>query len=92
MCHVSVGHLARLVEEAGIATVIIAVRSFRSRLEAMTLPRVLLTPYLLGRPVGPPGESKQQLETLRAGLELLENAMEGGAIEEYPGYYTFKRT
>jgi len=78
------------LEEAGIATVIIAVRSFRSRLKAMALPRVLLTPYLLGRPVGPPGESKQQLETVRAGLELLENATEGGVIRELPGTYTFK--
>jgi len=87
-----VGHLARLLEEAGIATVIIAVRSFRSKLEQLTLPRVLLTPYLLGRPVGPPGESEQQLATLRAGLDLLENAREGGTIEEYQESYTFTQS
>jgi hypothetical protein len=84
--------LARLLEEAGIATVIIAVRSFRSKLEQMTLPRVLLTPYLLGRPVGPPGENEQQLATLRAGLELLETAREGGTIEEYPEPFTFTQS
>lgn len=86
----SVGHLARLLEEAGIATVIIAVRAFRSVLEAMTLPRVVLTPHLFGRPVGPPGESSRQLETLRAGLELLGGAQQGGMIVELPGLYMFK--
>jgi hypothetical protein len=79
-----------LLEEAGIATVIIAVRSFRSRLEQLRLPRVLLTPNPLGRPVGPPGEEQQQLAVLRAGLELLVNAKGSGTIEEYPGTYTFK--
>jgi len=71
------------LEEAGIATVIIAVRSFLGRLEPLVLPRVLLTPYLLGRPVGLPGEKEQQLATLRAGLNLLETAREGSTIEEY---------
>ena len=58
----------------------------------MALPRVLLTPYLLGRPVGPPGEEQQQRETLRAGLELLEIATEGGVIRVLPGSYRFNRT
>jgi hypothetical protein len=49
-----VGHVARLLEEAGIATVIIAIRAFRDRLEAMTPARLLLTPHLLGQPLGSP--------------------------------------
>lgn len=67
----------------------IAVGSFRKRLEQLRLPRVLLTPNLLGRPVGPPGEAEKQLAILRAGLDLLESAEEGGTMIEYPKAYTF---
>lgn len=82
MCHVSVGHVARLLEEAGIATVIIAVRAFRDQLEAMTLPRVILTPHLMGRPLGAPGDAIKQRATILAALDLLENAKRGGTIVE----------
>jgi hypothetical protein len=87
---VSVGHVARLLEGAGIATVIIAVRSFRTRLEQLVLPRVVLTPHPLGRPLGPPGESEQQLKVLQAGLDLLENAKQGGVMVELESYYSFQ--
>lgn len=84
------GHLARLLEQAGIATVIVAIRAFRSILVGMTLPRVLLTPHVLGRPVGPPQDSERQAETLRAALELLESAKQGGAIQELRGAYSVR--
>jgi hypothetical protein len=77
---VSVGHVARLLEEGGISTVLIAVRAFRARLEMMTLPRVVLTPHLMGRPVGPPGEGRKQAETLRAALDLLGKAQKAGTV------------
>ena len=70
----SVGHVARLLEAAGIATVIIAVAAFQERLAAMMLPRVVLTPYLMGRPLGMPGNRAQQQASLAAALTLLENA------------------
>ena len=81
----SVGHIARLLEEGGIPTVVIAVRAFKARLEMMTLPRLLLTPHPMGRPLGPPGDRKRQMETLRAALSLLERAEKGGTTLDLPG-------
>ena len=77
----SVGHVARLLEEAGIATVIIASRVFEERMRMMTLPRVLLTPYLIGRPVGPSGNLNRQRATVLAAIELLDNAQQAGTTE-----------
>ncbi len=85
----SVGHVARLLEEAGISTVVIAVQSFATRMEMMTLPRVLLTPHPIGRPLGPPGDRERQRETILAALDLLETASEAGTIVDLPGAYTF---
>lgn len=74
MCHVSVGHVARLMEDSGIPTVVVAVAAFEQPLKKMALPRVLLTPYLLGRPVGPVGDARTQRRVLRAALDLLASA------------------
>lgn len=68
----SVGHVARLAEEEGIPTVIVAAGAFRDRLEAMSVPRLLPTSHWMGRPLGPPGEARTQRETLSEALELLE--------------------
>lgn len=76
----SVGHVARLLEEAGIPTVIITAAPFRDRLEAMSLPRVLVTPNLMGRPVGLPNDVEGQRTVLLAALELLANAEENDTI------------
>ena len=81
----SVGHVARLLEAAGIATVVIAVRAFRPRLEVMTLPRVMLTPHLMGRPLGAPGDREEQRAIVLAALNLLEKAEQGGTYVEFPG-------
>lgn len=67
----SVGHVARVAEEAGIGTVIIAVDTFRERLEAMRVPRLLTTPFWMGRPLGRAGDGETQRRTLLAALELL---------------------
>jgi len=79
----SVGHIARLLETAGIPTVIVAVQSFRKRLEMMTVPRALLTPHLMGRPIGRPGDREQQQSVIQAVLELLETADQGGTIIDF---------
>jgi len=60
-----------LAEEAGIATVIIAAEIFRERLEAMSVPRLLSTPFWMGRPLGRAGDSETQRKTLLAALALL---------------------
>ena len=53
---------------------IIAVAAFEQPLQKMALPRVLLTPFLLGRPVGPVGDARTQQKVILAALELLESA------------------
>jgi hypothetical protein len=81
---VSVGHIARLLEEAGIPTVIIAVKAFQKRLEAMHAPRLLITPHLMGRPLGLPRDRVRQRQAIEAALDLLETAVEAGAVREVP--------
>jgi hypothetical protein len=83
----SVGHVARLLETAGVSTVIIASGVFRGRLEAMGAPRLLLTPHPMGRPLGSPGDGARQRQVLLAALELLENAKQGRTIVMLPGKY-----
>ncbi|MBZ0309435.1 MAG: hypothetical protein K8I82_25450 [Anaerolineae bacterium] len=68
----SVGHVARVLEENGIATVIIAVEAFRVKLEAMSVPRLFCTPYLMGRPLGHPGDDITHERIVREALMLLE--------------------
>jgi len=84
---VSVGHIARLAEEAGIPTVIIASQPFRRRLVAMNPPRVVITPHLMGRPLGAPGDTDQQRRVLRAALDVLASATHGNTIIDLPGPY-----
>ena len=78
------GHVARVFEAAGIPTVIIAVASLAGRLTPMQVPRLLLTPFLMGRPLGAPHDGERQLDVLRLGLELLETAVAAPTIVHYP--------
>jgi hypothetical protein len=80
---VSVGHLGRLIEEAGIPSVIIAVSAFRQRFQELRVARALITPYIMGRPLGSPGDNEEQRNILLAALDLLENAKAGGSILNY---------
>ena len=76
MCHVSVGHVARGLESAGIATTTIMVEAFRHRAEEMMIPRTLTTRFPMGRPLGAPNDVDRQLDVIRAALGLLETATE----------------
>lgn len=78
----SVGHVARLLEEAGIPTVVIAVRTFRPYLEPMRLPRLLLTPFPMGRPLGAPNDVETQREVVLTGVKMLETAVANNTILE----------
>lgn len=78
----SVGHVARALEGAGVPTVAVFIRAFRHVAVAMTLPRVLVTPHLMGRTVGPPGAADRQRRVVQAALELLVDAGAGGTIVE----------
>ncbi len=74
MCHESVGLVARALEAVGIATVSVFVRAFAYVAGQLRVPRVLVTPHLLGRPVGPVGDRPRQQEVVRAALRLLVEA------------------
>ena len=73
----SVGHIARVFEEAGIPTIAFGVKAFSSRLLPMSIPRLVLTSELMGKTLGGPNDNAAQLDYLQAGLDLLEIASEG---------------
>jgi len=81
---VSVGHVARLLEESGIATVVVGIAAFEERMAAMHLPRLLTTPQLMGRPLGAPGDVDRQRAILRAALDRLETAERSGTVVRMP--------
>ena len=76
------------MEDAGIPTVIIAARAFRDHLAKMTLPRVVTTPYPMGRPLGAPGDHQSQRQSILSALDLLESAGQVGTILDLTGSYT----
>ncbi len=82
MCHVSVGHIARVFEEAGIPTVAFGVQAFSSRMLPMSIPRLVLTPEMMGKTLGRPFDKATQEKYLRVGLDLLEKAREGNTLIE----------
>jgi hypothetical protein len=79
---VSVGHVARSFESAGIPTVSVYVRSFRHVAERMGIPRTVVTRHPMGRPFGAPGDIERQSAVLEAALSLLESADRGGMVVE----------
>ena len=83
----SVGHVARIFEEQGIATVVVQIDAFRSTATQMGLPRVVTTRHPMGRPLGPPGDEKTQLAVLRAAFGLVEQAEGPRAMVRLPAPY-----
>ena len=75
----SVGHLARTFEKSGIPTISFGIMAFKNRMIPMSIPRLVLTPELLGKTLGKPNDKKSQLRYLEAGLNLLENASQGNS-------------
>jgi tRNA G10 N-methylase Trm11 len=73
-----------MMEEAGIATVVIGSGMYEERLRAMNLPRTVITQYPLGRPLGAPGNARIQREILMAALDMLENAQAPGGVLVLP--------
>jgi len=65
-----VGVLAHLFENAGLPTTQISL--IRSHTEHIRPPRALWVPFILGRPLGQPGDANFQLRVLRSTLGLLD--------------------
>lgn len=69
MCHKTAGLVARGLEEAGIATVIIG--TMHKPMESV--PRAVVTRYI-DAPVGLPGDSAMHREVVEHALHLLQHA------------------
>ncbi len=80
------GHIARTFESAGIPTITFGVRAFKNRMVPMSIPRLVITPELLGKTLGRPHDVSTQLKYLKSGLDLLENASEGNTWVELGNY------
>jgi len=78
---VTVGHVARAIEAVGIPTVSIYIESFQPDAQLLKPPRILITPNVMGRPLGLPYRRDQQLAIIRAGLHLLETAARAPTME-----------
>lgn len=78
----SVGHIARVFEQAGIPTVSFGIQAFKNRMVPMSIPRLVFTPELLGKTLGMPNDTPTQRRYLDIGLDLLENASQGNTWVE----------
>ncbi|CAN5285129.1 hypothetical protein BH23ACT9_BH23ACT9_38980 [soil metagenome] len=83
MCHGSVGLVARALEAVGIPTVSVFIRAFRHRAVQLQVPRVLVTPHLMGRTIGPVGDQQRQRQVVEAALQLLQDADRPATIQEF---------
>lgn len=87
MCHVSVGHISRAFEAAGIPTVIVMSNVFRGRVLVMKPARVLFTQHIMGRPISAPHDKVRQDHVLREALKLLESAKQPETTVLLPDRY-----
>ena len=75
------GALGHFFEEEGIATTQLSL--IREHTAAIKPPRALWVPFMLGRPLGVPGDADFQRRVLHAALRLLE-AGAGPVLQDYP--------
>ena len=79
----TVGHVARAIEAIGIPTVCVYIAAFRPDAELLKPARTLVTPYLMGRPLGLPHRREQQMAVIHAALDLLETADQAPTIQTF---------
>jgi hypothetical protein len=79
--------LARILEERNIATVIIAIKSFQPAFERMRVPRLVSTPFPMGRPLGFPGDGEQKKRIISTALDLIDRATTGGSFRDFAEPY-----
>ena len=76
------GLVARVVEEAGIPTVLVS--TGRDLTELVLPPRSLFLNFPMGNPFGRPGDVGRQRQILCDALELFESVTEPGSIVDAP--------
>lgn len=72
MCHQTVSLVARRLEEAGIATVVVG--SARDIVEEAGVPRFLFVDFPLGNPCGKPGDREMQRHIVHLALQTTAGA------------------
>jgi hypothetical protein len=80
---VTVGHVARAIEAIGIPTVCVYIEAFRPDAELLKPARTLITPHLMGRPLGLPHRYHQQRAVIKAALRLLATADHAPTVEAF---------
>jgi hypothetical protein len=73
------------MEEAGMPTASVYVKSFGHIPELMGLSRSLITRHPMGRPLGAPGDSQRQRAVVEHALSLLGRTEQ--TIDEFPEPY-----
>ena len=79
----TVGHVARAIESIGIPTVCVYIEAFRPDAELLKPARTLITPHLMGRPLGLPHQLERQQSVILSALNLLETADHAPTIETF---------
>lgn len=74
--------LAHLLELRGLATTVVAL--VLPQVEKTRPPRALMTPFMLGRPMGEPSDAPFQHRVLREALNLLERTDGPVILEHFP--------
>jgi hypothetical protein len=71
--------LARVIEAAGISTVLVTMMPYWS--EKVGVPRTLGVEFPFGHPLGHAGDRDEQLTVIREALRVLREACEPGTVE-----------
>lgn len=82
MCHQTVSLGARLIEQAGIPTVVIG--SARDIVEECGVPRFLFVDFPLGNPCGKPDDVEMQRSIIDLALDLMEKAFAARTTVQAP--------
>ncbi|CAN5523926.1 hypothetical protein BH23ACT7_BH23ACT7_08160 [soil metagenome] len=59
------------------------IQAFRHRALQLRVPRVVVTPHLMGRTIGPVGDAARQRDVVEAALQLLEDAAAPNTIRDF---------
>lgn len=73
MCHQTVSLVARHLEAAGIATVVVG--SARDIVEEAGVPRFVFVDFPLGNPCGKPGDTEMQREVVSLAIDVASSAI-----------------
>lgn len=81
MCNQSVGLIAGIIEQAGIATIGLSLLKMVTR--KVRPPRSLHVPFPLGYPLGKPNDARLQQQVVRAALNLLQSTDELPILQDF---------